>query len=247
MLVSSVLCTGAFGGRDTQPYPRRMDYPAVLRSMMKVGRYKQADLAHRLKVQQPTVSRWLKGATPETPQHERIVAEAQRLGILKPTHILPDDPDTAEIPADGILELDYRGGLGGGGVASREVRRAGDHADPVKPEAWHFPAAFMREELRAPASRLVIIETQGDSMAPTIAPGERVVVDTGHKIPSPDGIYALRDRFGAVVVKRVQVPLRRGEPETIKIISDNKAHGDEDVGPDEIDIIGRVVCALRRF
>ncbi len=116
----------------------------------------------------------------------------------------------------------------------------------VKPEAWKFPARFIREELRASEDRIIIMETSGDSMAPTILSGDRVVIDTSHRVPSPDGIYAVRDRYGNIVVKRLQV-LRRGEPPIIRIISDNKSHDPEDVGADEIAIVGRVLWGLKRL
>lgn len=155
--------------------------------------------------------------------------------------------ESIERPADGILEIDVRAGLGAGGTTEgREVRHDGDHADPVKSESWHFPTRFMREEIRAPESRVIILETEGDSMAPTILSGDRVIVDTGHRLPSPDGIYAVRDRYGSIVVKRLQA-LRRGDPPLIRIISDNKSHDAEDVGADEIAIVGRVLWSLKRL
>ena len=83
-------------------------------------------------------------------------------------------------------------------------------------------------------------------MSPTILSGDRVIVDTGHRIPSPDGIYAVRDRYGSIVVKRLQV-LRSGDPPRIKIISDNAHHALEEVGADEIAIVGRVLWALKRL
>lgn len=150
-------------------------------------------------------------------------------------------------PTSGILELDVRAGMGGGGITDgRDVVHNGQYVDPVKDEAWHFPSSFLRDELRAPERRIQILETQGDSMAPTIMSGDRVIIDTGHTTPSPDGIYAIRDRFGAIVVKRLQV-LRRGEPPIIRIISDNRAHDSEDVGVDEIQIFGRVLWGLKRL
>lgn len=148
--------------------------------------------------------------------------------------------------ARGIVEFDVRAGLGGGGtMEGREVKVDGDFADPVKDEAWQFPARFIREELRAVEMNLRVIETQGDSMAPTILSGDRVIVDTGHRVPSPDGIYALRDQFGFIVVKRLQV--MRSKPPVIRIISDNKAHDAEDVGADDIAIVGRVLWGLKRL
>lgn len=159
-----------------------------------------------------------------------------------------DEQGTAtDRPADGILEIDVRAGLGAGGTTEgREVRHDGDHADPVKSESWRFPSRFMREEIRAPENRVIILETEGDSMSPTILSGDRVIVDTGHRLPSPDGIYAVRDRYGSIVVKRLQA-LRRGDPPLIRIISDNKSHDAEDVGADEIAIVGRVLWSLKRL
>ena len=82
-------------------------------------------------------------------------------------------------PAPGqVPELDTRAGLGGGGVPARELRKDGRHADPLKSEGWLFPASFVREQLHTSPSRLLVIDTTGDSMAPTIVSGERVIVDT---------------------------------------------------------------------
>lgn len=161
-----------------------------------------------------------------------------------PSEEILDEKPAAARPLNGIVEIDVRAGMGGGGtLEGREVRQAGNYADPVKDEAWHFPAQFMREEVRAPQSRVIVIETQGDSMAPTISSGDRVVVDTGHMVPSPDGIYALRDRYGYIVVKRLQT-MRGGK---IRVISDNKAHDSEDFGSEEIAIVGRVLWGLKRL
>jgi len=159
----------------------------------------------------------------------------------------PTDFDGDSRPEDGIIELDVRAGMGGGGtMEGREVRHDGQYADPVKGEAWRFPSRFVREELRTTENRIVILETSGDSMAPTILSGDRVIVDTGHRIPSPDGIYAIRDMFGSIVVKRLQV-LRSGDPPRMKVISDNENHPDEEVGVDQIGIVGRVLWSLKRL
>jgi phage repressor protein C with HTH and peptisase S24 domain len=150
-------------------------------------------------------------------------------------------------PHDGILEIDVRAGLGGGGsTEGREVRHDGNYSDPVKSESWKFPARFMREEIRATESQVIILETDGDSMEPTIGSGERVIVHTGMRRPTPDGIFALRDTFGNIVAKRLQV-LRKGDPPRVLVISDNKAHAPEEVGLDEITIVGRVLWGLKRL
>jgi phage repressor protein C with HTH and peptisase S24 domain len=164
--------------------------------------------------------------------------------------VLPDGksaPDLETRPTSGILEIDVRAGLGAGGsMEGREVRHDGNYSDPVKPEPWRFPAQFMRNDLRARESEIIILETDGDSMEPTIGSGERIIVHTGMRTPSPDGIFALRDTFGNIIAKRLQV-LRKGDPPRVLVISDNKAHATEEVGLDEIHIVGRVLWGLKRL
>lgn len=230
----------------------------VIRQAREQRNWSQKDLADRVGISQPAI-RKIEGGSTNKSKHLPKIAQVlgldlQQLDESLDRFALAENrafSSTGDVnprrPISGILEIDVRAGMGGGGsVEGREVVHNGQYSDPVKEEAWHFPARFLREELRAPESRVQILETQGDSMAPTILSGDRVIIDTGHRLPSPDGIYAIRDRFGAIVVKRLQV-LRRGEPPTIRVISDNKAHDSEDVGADEIDIVGRVLWGLKRL
>ena len=62
----------------------------------------------------------------------------------------------------------------------------------------------MRNELHVQPSAVRIIEILGDSMAPTLRSGDRVMVDESHRTPSPPGIYALHDGYG-VIVKRIEL------------------------------------------
>jgi len=156
-------------------------------------------------------------------------------------HDEPFGPAPGQVP-----ELDTRAGMGGGGVPAHEVRKEGRYADPIKSEGWLFPASFVREQLHASTPRLLVLDTTGDSMVPTIASGERVIVDTGHKTPTPDGLYAIRDTFDSIVVKRLQL-LRSSHPTRVKIISDNPTHSGEEVPLDELEIVGKVLCCLKLF
>ena len=123
-------------------------------------------------------------------------------------------------------------------------RKETSHTDLIKPDGWVFPANFVREQLQASPKHLLVIEAEGDSMAPTIMPGERVVVDTGHKMPSPDGLYAIRDSFDNVIIRRLQL-LRATRPSRVKIISDNPKHATEEVALGEVEIVGKALCALK--
>jgi len=147
-------------------------------------------------------------------------------------------------PLHRVPELDTRADPGG--VPKREVRKDGRHADPIKPEGWVFPASFVREQLHASGERLLVIEVNGDSMAPTVVSGDRVIIDTGHKTPTPDGLYAIRDAFAGIVIKRLQV-MRPAKQANVKIISDNPKQGSEEVPLSELEVVGKVVCCLKLF
>jgi phage repressor protein C with HTH and peptisase S24 domain len=157
------------------------------------------------------------------------------------SHDEPLGPPPGQVP-----ELDTRAGLGGGGVPAHEVRKEGRYTDPIKAEGWVFPANFVRDQLHTAAARLLVLETNGDSMTPTILFSERVIVDTGHKTPTPDGLYAIRDTFGSIVVKRLQV-MRTAKPTRVKIISDNPNHAGEEAPLNDLDIVGKVLSCLKMF
>jgi phage repressor protein C with HTH and peptisase S24 domain len=73
-----------------------------------------------------------------------------------------------------------------------------------------------------------------------------VIVDTGHKTPTPDGLYAIRDTFQCIVVKRLQV-LRSSRPTRVRVISDNPNHPSEEAPLGELEIVGKVLCCLKLF
>ena len=93
-----------------------------------------------------------------------------------------------------IEELDVRADAGAGLVGSNERVVA----------EWQVPTGIVRGYSTAPAHELRIITVMGDSMEPSLLPGQRVLVDTGDKKPSPPGIFVVWDGLG-LVVKRVQV------------------------------------------
>ena len=91
------------------------------------------------------------------------ISEARLLGSIDLTREAEEQED-AGIQTEtkrGIQEIDLRAGMGGGGYADREIRKDGQYVDPVKDETWQFPSRFVREEIRAPESRVVVLETRG--------------------------------------------------------------------------------------
>jgi len=108
-----------------------------------------------------------------------------------------------------------------------------------------FDPAWLRRVARGAPDQLSIIRVAGDSMAPTLADGDDILVDRGDAAARlRDGIYVLRIE-GALVVKRLALnPAAR----TLSIRSDNPAYpGWPDCDPDAVDVVGRVVWTGRRI
>lgn len=236
-----------------------------LKQTLDESRISQAELAEAMGLSADKLSKMLNGKR----QLKASELEAAKRFFGKRAKPLvrsfdPDDPDPIQtfeaeapdnldpdgiprIPVDGIAEVDVRAGLGPGGDLQVSYRRDGEEVqtvDAVKPDPWMFPPWFMRDVLRAKARDILAIETQGDSMLPTIEPGAVVFVDTRHRIPSPDGVYAIRDRWGQIQVKRLET---FGEfSSVIRVVSDNGGRS-VNVPADEIVIVGRVIAAWRRL
>lgn len=128
------------------------------------------------------------------------------------------------------------GASAGAGAADGDERAAGHIA---------FDPAWLRRIARGAPEQLSIIRVAGDSMAPTLADGDDILVDRGDGAARlRDGIYVLRID-DALVVKRLALnPAAR----RLSIRSDNPAYpGWPDCDPAQVDIVGRVVWAGRRI
>ncbi len=172
----------------------------------------------------------------------------------------PDEPDTHNdetltfgsetgfrgAPEGTSPQIDITGGMGAGGLSIVSEGVPGHKGMTFAAEAvsdyWRLPPAVYTS-LGLHPQDTVFIPVQGDSMYPTLEEGDVVVVDTRHRWPSPDGIYAILDEIGGLVVKRLEVAQENGE-NVIRIISDNTRHRIKEKRPDDVFIVGRV---LRRF
>ncbi|MBT2188830.1 S24 family peptidase [Sphingobium nicotianae] len=107
--------------------------------------------------------------------------------------------------------------------------------------------AFDQRWLRDMGGRpdmLSLIRVDGESMAPTLSDGDDIMVDRSDGVDRlRDGIYVLR-MDDVLMVKRVALAPRRGR---FSIRSDNPLYPAwEDVDPDLVSIVGRVIWAGRR-
>ncbi|RIA37638.1 peptidase S24-like protein [Hephaestia caeni] len=125
-----------------------------------------------------------------------------------------------------VPRLDVAASAGPGGIVDDERALAGTRFDP----------ALIRA-LGVDAARLSLIRAQGESMLPTIADGDEIMVDTGdRRVTSRGGIFVVRVD-GALMVKRVA---RAGLGLSIR--SDNPAWpGIEGEAARGAEVIGRVV------
>ena len=134
-----------------------------------------------------------------------------------------------------VPQLDVGASAGAGAFGGEERTASHIAFDPV----------WLRRVARGSPERLSIIRVAGDSMAPTLADGDEILVDRGDAAARVrDGIYVLRID-DALVVKRLAVnPAAR----TVSIRSDNPAYpGWPDCDLAAIELVGRVVWAGRRI
>lgn len=126
-----------------------------------------------------------------------------------------------------------KGSMGSGCVPAEDI------ADWIA-----FKTDWLRLTFNGSLRSLSLIVGEGDSMMPTISPGDLVMVDTSKRFLSGDGIYVL-NLFGNSLIKRVQVMFDG----SVEIVSDNPAYKRQTIRGDELQalsVAGRVVWHGRR-
>lgn len=148
-----------------------------------------------------------------------------------------------------ILEPETRAGAGSGGIDFEpEVTSSNGvtvNQDSVR-DRWFMPSSFVTGQLRIRQGGAAIIEVYGDSMydpsnpgAPgSLFPGDRVIVDTNDRSPTPPGAFLVWDGVG-VVVKLVE-HIRGSDPARIRLKSRNPTYESYEATEDEAHILGRV-------
>jgi hypothetical protein len=107
-----------------------------------------------------------------------------------------------------------------------------------------FQSGFIRDLSASPPDSLAVLTVEGDSMFPTLANGDQILIDTADRMASRDGIYVLRVD-DALMVKRLSLnPATR----RLTIRSDNDAYPSwPDCDPGAVHVIGRVVWVGRKL
>lgn len=232
-----------------------------LKRELKRAGLSQRALARHMKIDPSSLSRLINGERHLKASEARAIADflhrsigdvmqgfgdsCQPESVTRPRYldILPSaSPERiASIP-----EIDVRGGMGPGGEALvdyRPDRKGGLIPSDAVVGRWDLPEDYLRNVVRVYGPSAAIIAVVGDSMAPTLEAGDRIMVNLADRHPSPPGIFALWDGLG-VVVKRIE-HIPNSEPARLRIASDNTKHQAYERNIDEVSIIGRVVWFAR--
>ena len=134
-----------------------------------------------------------------------------------------------------VQRVPVRAAAGAGAVA----------ADAAGSPYFAFDQRWLKALTATPPDKLTIIRVEGDSMAPTLSPGDDILLDPADCAgPIRDGIYVLRVD-DSLVVKRLALNPIGGR---VTVQSDNPAYSDwPDCHMGEINCIGRVIWAGRRI
>lgn len=196
----------------------------------------QAKLGKEINAAQSTVASWENG------KNEPDLATIRRLA--KVLHRTPEwlafdigmnfDADVAAIE-----EIDVRATRGAGGMtaapSSEELRVAA---------RYYFPRASFKSVFGCDPDEVKILESIGDEMFPTLYPGERVLVNTKDRLPTPPGIFAVWDGF-SFVLKRIEY-LPHSDPPRVKITTDNPRYEAHERSLEDAQIQGRVIASWQR-
>jgi hypothetical protein len=204
-----------------------------------------ASLSRRLGRNPTYIQQFVKRGVPRRLSETDRRVLAQHFGIAERLLGGPDDsalrkvvarPDLVQRAEDYVLipRLEIGASAGSGAVAGDETALT----------ALAFQSNWVRSVASGRPEALSVISVTGDSMLPTLADGDHILVDTADRERLRDGIYVLRTDE-ALLVKRLSVnPATR----RLTIRSDNDAYPSwDDCDPAGVNVIGRVVWVGRRL
>ena len=114
---------------------------------------------------------------------------------------------------------------------------------------WHWPENMIRFEGGAAPENLRILRVRGDSMAPEMRDGDRVVVDVSRRLPATGHTFVLWDGNG-LVVKHVDAVhgdgMGRDEPHRLRLISANPDYLPYSCLAQDVHILGTVLWVIGR-
>lgn len=212
-----------------------IDQREALARLIEERREDYAGLSRLIGRNSAYIQQFIKRGTPRKLGEEDVATLARYFGVSPAVLGARAQDSSPEANLVRVPRLDVGASAGPGALNDEEA------------EVGHI--AFDRRWLRrvggSAPNNLRFIRVQGDSMAPTLADGDDILVDEGDAAERlRDGIYVLRVE-DSLMVKRVALsPASR----TLTIKSDNPAYPDwPNCDPAKMAIIGRVIWAGRRI
>jgi transcriptional regulator with XRE-family HTH domain len=103
---------------------------------------------------------------------------------------------------------------------------------------WALPKQLVENQVGSNGT-MRIIQVLGDSMQPEFNPGDRVMVNTADRIPSPPGVFVISDGFGLIIKRCEMIP--HSNPARMTLSSANDQYAKYEMDLSEVQIQGRVI------
>jgi hypothetical protein len=179
------------------------------------------------------IQQFIRRGTPRRlPEHERRLL-ARHFGVAE--QLLGAETNlaaTAGLVPVTLLDLAVSAGPGAIPGSEQPVAQIG------------FDPAWLNRLTAAGPDELNLVQVEGDSMAPTLLPGDDILVDRSDgEARVRDGIYVLRMEDNLLVKRLTLHPVTR----RVTVQSDNPSYADwPDLALSDINLIGRVIWTGRR-
>lgn len=108
-----------------------------------------------------------------------------------------------------------------------------DDRQPI--ESLAFRSAWLKR-MGLVAAKLALVTTKGDSMEPTLADGDLLLIDLRQTVIVDGAIHVLRNN-GDLLVKRLQ----RGLGDQVIVSSDNTIYRELETTVEKLNVVGRVI------
>jgi len=206
--------------------------PQVLETLIADRGEDYASLSRLLGRNAAYIQQFIKRGTPKKLAEDDRRTLARYFGIEEALLGAPDydrPPKMAVLPV-----LDVRVSAGHGAVSGRETKLG----------AIAFETRWLKALSAGSIADLSVIQVIGDSMEPTLAAGDDVIVDRSDgNSKLRDGIYVLRADDQLLVKRLARVPTKSG----LIVHSDNPAYPSwEPQHRADVDIVGRVLWFGRK-
>jgi transcriptional regulator with XRE-family HTH domain len=186
----------------------------------------QLDLAKNLGLSRAAIAQWESGVT--SPALATVGDVAKLMGV-QPAFLaygVTDEP-----------VVEYRSPEGT--VAVPEIRFGDKLSDQQVDGEWSLPVSYLKNDLHVVSTDgIVIFRVESDAMAPAWEYGDRVIVDTNAKRPSPSGTFLIWDGIGPALAS-LSVGQMTGGKQVIRVSTGGET---DEVPLDKLgpNIIGRV-------